>query len=343
MSNEKQEPEFKDLQIKNWERYQCRDRKHRDIKLYIKDYCGKDIDDPEYNSLTYFQRYLFDACCRIRGRSGRNQLNDPMWVARATGALPKDRLRVPHALLMLLLCGLLILTNQQFDFSESESGSEAETEGVGVVADDISDDPEPDSVANQEPTPVPDAKPTPAASPELKLISYFWKLLGKLEKYRPKAGAWTELATKLPPDYDYIREVMNWALGQSEVWSRAITSVQRCDPFEYFVEKYEAIEAGFRADTKAIEAAHNRPAKIKAGRPADPDPFWKIAKAADGTETKSPARNPKTADERRELIPMLGDPRKNQEFIRKHLVQTNCPTCHGTDLGCGCVTNEEIL
>lgn len=119
---------FKYLAIKNWDKYQMKDRKQRDIKLYIKDYCGKDIDDPEYNALTFYQRYLWDACCRLRGRSGKNLCNDPVWLARAVGALPEERHCLPQALGKLVACGFLIPTNQQVGLSDSKPESEPKTE-----------------------------------------------------------------------------------------------------------------------------------------------------------------------------------------------------------------------
>ena len=125
----KYEPTTKYLAIKNWKKYQAgKDRKGRDIKAWIKDYCGKDIDAPEYNSLTTSQRYYFDAICRVRGRSGRNVRADEAWIARAVGVLPAERARTGYAILALIERGFLIPTNQEFDSSESESESETETE-----------------------------------------------------------------------------------------------------------------------------------------------------------------------------------------------------------------------
>jgi hypothetical protein len=125
----KYEPTTKYLAIKNWEKYQAgKDRKGRDIKAWIKDYCGKDIDDPEYNSLTTSQRYYFDAICRVRGRSGRNVCADEAWIARAVGVLPAERARTGYAILALIERGFLIPTNQEFDSSETESETQSETE-----------------------------------------------------------------------------------------------------------------------------------------------------------------------------------------------------------------------
>jgi hypothetical protein len=112
---------FRYLAIKNWDQYQVKDRKGRDIRLYVKDYCGKDIDDPEYNSMTQAQRYLWDGCCRVRGRSGRNLRSDPAWVSRALGIIPKERTSVPGNLRVLVTLGFLIPTNEEVSPSDSDS------------------------------------------------------------------------------------------------------------------------------------------------------------------------------------------------------------------------------
>jgi hypothetical protein len=141
---------FKYLEIKNWDRYQVSDRKGRDIKLYIKDYCSKDIDDPEYGRLTVYQRYVWDACCRLRGRTGKPLRNDCVWLARAMGMLPKERHCLPQAIRVLVACGFLVASetdafqelpqsNQEVGLSDSESEadalsdseSEPETESAG--------------------------------------------------------------------------------------------------------------------------------------------------------------------------------------------------------------------
>jgi len=98
-----------------------KDRKKRDIRLYVKDYCGKDIDDPEYNSLTMSQRYLWDACCRVRGRSGRNLRNDAAWVSRACGVLAAERSVVGHNLAVIVSLGFLIPTNEEVSPSDSDT------------------------------------------------------------------------------------------------------------------------------------------------------------------------------------------------------------------------------
>src|SRR5271157_1845868 len=117
----KHEPTTKFLAVKNWELYQMKDRKKRDIRLYVKDYCGKDIDDPEYNSLTMSQRYLWDACCRVRGRSGRNLRNDAAWVSRACGVLAAERSVVGHNLAVIVSLGFLIPTNEEVSPSDSDT------------------------------------------------------------------------------------------------------------------------------------------------------------------------------------------------------------------------------
>jgi hypothetical protein len=119
---------FKYLEIKNWGRYQVKDRKARDIRLYIKDYCAKDIDDPDYNSLSAYQRYVWDACCRIRGRSGRNLHADIAWLARAMGLIGTDRPRLGNAIDTLIAREFLIPSNQAFGLSDSDSETDSDSD-----------------------------------------------------------------------------------------------------------------------------------------------------------------------------------------------------------------------
>ena len=93
-----------------------------------KDQGTKDFDDPAYSGLTLFQRGLFDAICRCRCRSGVNISSDAVVVARSCCVLPEERHNIGSGLAVLVLCGLLIATNQQFDSSETETESESESE-----------------------------------------------------------------------------------------------------------------------------------------------------------------------------------------------------------------------
>ena len=122
-------PEY--LRVKNWEKFQ-RNRQGRveaDGKSvsWIKMYTDRD-GDPEYSLLTYFQRYLLDGCCRLRGRFGKNIPNDPKYVARALCTLPVERHCIAQALRVLVSSGFLILTNQQIDLYESPRGDKSREE-----------------------------------------------------------------------------------------------------------------------------------------------------------------------------------------------------------------------
>jgi hypothetical protein len=123
------EPEFKYLAIRNWNKYQAGvDRKGRQIKAWVKDYTGKDVDDPQYSKMTMSHRYLFDAFCRLRARVGHNLLNDPSWISGALFVIPRERSRVTIAIRSLISRGFLTLTNKQFDAPEPETQPEPETE-----------------------------------------------------------------------------------------------------------------------------------------------------------------------------------------------------------------------
>jgi hypothetical protein len=126
-------PEKEFLAIKNWETHQCKDRKGRNIRLYIKDYCEQD-GELRYSRLTALQRYVLDAIRRLRGRLGRNPENDATWIARAAQMLPRDRTHVAQAIHRLCIDGFLAVTNQELSLSDSDSDTDTETEtdGKGV-------------------------------------------------------------------------------------------------------------------------------------------------------------------------------------------------------------------
>lgn len=106
---------FKYLAIHGYERWQVdKDGKLRDGQSseWIKDYCRKD-SDADYMNLTIVQRYTLDAMRRLTGLHGKWCPNDLMWVSRATCAAPKERMYVTHAVLVLVLRGLVTLSNVQ--------------------------------------------------------------------------------------------------------------------------------------------------------------------------------------------------------------------------------------
>lgn len=125
--------EFKFLAIKNWHKYQGGRMKNRgDEKRtsWIKDYIEKEAD-PEYSKLSFFQRYVLDGCCRLRGRLGRNLPNDPSYIARALYAAPSDRSHLGHAIATLTSRGFLLLSNEQLNFTEEIRGDEIREEKRG--------------------------------------------------------------------------------------------------------------------------------------------------------------------------------------------------------------------
>lgn len=121
------EQEFNYITIPNWDKYQMKTRKGQTIRLYIKDFCDKDWDH-EYSKLGGFTRYIFDGVCRLLGRNSKNIPNDPVWVARALGVIPKERTCVSQSIRVLVSCGLLALTNEQVEFSETDTDTETNTE-----------------------------------------------------------------------------------------------------------------------------------------------------------------------------------------------------------------------
>jgi hypothetical protein len=99
--------------------------------------------------------------------------------------------------------------------------------------------------------------------PTVKLMRHFYKLLGQPQRHRGKGTAWVSLLKRLDADPDHISDVMDWAF-ENEVWARALTTVQRVDPMEYFCEKYDTIEAGMVGDKVFAEKREKRLRQVAA-------------------------------------------------------------------------------
>ncbi len=202
---------FKYLEIKNWERYQVKDRKARDIRLYIKDYCAKDIDDPDYSGLTAYQRYVWDACCRIRGRSGRALHAEVAWLARAMGLIGTDRPPLRHAIDTLVARGFLIPSNQEVGLSDSDT--------EGSAPSDSDSDPDPERVGGTEPVSqgkaiAPKAVEAPGKEPQAQPLSDSPITKEEREQFKGKRlGEWEQgVLTRLVSEGTWKQEDANLAI-----------------------------------------------------------------------------------------------------------------------------------
>jgi hypothetical protein len=110
---------FKFLAIKDWDRTQGTMRNGNIIRAWVRDFVDRD-NDPEYSKLTPTQRYVVDGCCRLRGRFGRNLVNDPSWIVRALCVAPSDRGHAVRAIASLIGRGFLLLTNEEFHTPKGE-------------------------------------------------------------------------------------------------------------------------------------------------------------------------------------------------------------------------------
>jgi len=97
--------------IKNWEVYQPALRSKMARKDFVRDYTDRD-QDPDFSSLTVFQRGVLNALCRLRGSLGQKIYTNHTYIARAIHALPTDCARIGYALHTLVARGFLIITNQ---------------------------------------------------------------------------------------------------------------------------------------------------------------------------------------------------------------------------------------
>jgi hypothetical protein len=135
------------IAIKNWRKYQAdaQGKLREGPCAWIKDWVGKE-DDYEYTKLTFFQRYVYDALRRVRGKLGHNPHNDPTYIARATHALPRDHAHIAHAIRTLHAQGLISLVESKdslFDNSKEKSREEKNVDvddANGVQGDDMTPD-----------------------------------------------------------------------------------------------------------------------------------------------------------------------------------------------------------
>jgi hypothetical protein len=144
--------EFKYLAIKNWHKFQGgRMRDENRPRAWIKNYLDKESDH-DYSKLTCFQRYVLDACQRLRGRLGKNLPNDPVYIARAVCIVAEERHCLPQALRKLVLSGFLILSNQQTDTQRGEERRGEERE-ITTARERAQNSPRKNGVATNFPDP----------------------------------------------------------------------------------------------------------------------------------------------------------------------------------------------
>lgn len=267
---------FKYLAIHGYERWQVdKDGKLRDGKSseWIKDYCRKD-SDPDYMNLTIVQRYTLDAMRRLTGLHGKWCPNDLMWVSRATCAAPKERMYVTHAVLVLVLRGLVSLSNVQLGSREGVDQSREDNSAVqsGTERSDHTDE---DLEAKSKAAPK--AKPSvpkfegkisvkpviPATlTPEMEefagSLSAQWQLY-KLPDADDNIATWSglilkHLSTNTVKD---VPDVMAWMMFISDYWKPRIHSVKdfaRC--FPTMLEQY--IKCGGDDLAPALEFASKK-------------------------------------------------------------------------------------
>jgi hypothetical protein len=109
--------EKKYLAIRNWAKFQSTtDKQGKSLegrrRTYILDFTDKESDSL-YADLTIVQRYMIDACRRIRGRLGHNIPNDAMWVVRQLDIPFKERAKAAKAVSRLIEVGFLIPTGEE--------------------------------------------------------------------------------------------------------------------------------------------------------------------------------------------------------------------------------------
>ncbi len=123
--------------------------------------------------------------------------------------------------------------------------------GGGEGASPVSDFPEQEQV-------------TPALCEQAltELVHKFWSLLGEPAKYQNGSvlGRWAHLISpkvKLH-SVEFVLGVMTYALTESGFWADKILKVRRCDPMQYFLEKFENIEAAREGEEKATKIRESK-------------------------------------------------------------------------------------
>jgi len=188
---------FKYLAIHGYERWQVdKEGKSRSGKSseWIKDYTRKD-SDPDYAMLNPTQRYTLDGLRRLTGLHGRWPSNDPMWIVRGLCVAPKDRKYVSRALDVLLIRGLVTLSNEPLRSLEVVEESRSSRDHSTVGGTERTDGEKNDSHSQIET----EAKAAPKANPSVP------KIQGKIS-----------VKPVVPPTLNVEEE--EYALGLMEQW-----------------------------------------------------------------------------------------------------------------------------
>ncbi len=305
--NNNTEEELNYLAIKNWKKYQAgMDRKGRLIRARVKDYAGKDIDDPEYSKLTMNQRYLLDACIRLRARTGRNLSADPTWVALAIGVIPKERPVLPRNIRTLVERGFLVPTNQKFDASETETQSQTETETETQQGSAR-------SARFGAVSPLPPVEQVKTSGPLGSLANQD----RKQPQHRKPCGCCDGLCDWSDP----IPGCSNPAhVGDCIYYQR---HVKKNDYFIKRLTKGYVLNEWLRLENDTPE-----------DWVYDPDPLFEtVEKYFDGMDNPPnkitrPLRKPRTEEERTKFRRVV----KNPDMLKDYLTDPNCPVCYGKGL-----------
>lgn len=140
------------LTIRNWSKFQSTTDSHgRSLegrrRTYVLDYTEKETDSL-YVKLTMSQRYMIDACRRLRGRLGLNIPNDAMWICRQLEIDRHERGKAVKAIVHLIDVGFLIPTDEERITAGSLPGGERAVGGSSAVDERATDVPEASRINN---------------------------------------------------------------------------------------------------------------------------------------------------------------------------------------------------
>jgi len=124
-------------------------------------------------------------------------------------------------------------------------------------------------------SPEQEAKPEPESTPQApvemsEVCSGVCHLLGRKSLKLPVMQHWESL---LKPKVElhsvgYVLGLLKYALQENEVWARAITTVKKQDPIEYFASKFESIEESREGDERFKKIREKKQSAVQGKKPA---------------------------------------------------------------------------
>jgi hypothetical protein len=170
-----EDTEHQYLSVNNWQKYQPKLKNGKPRRDWIRIDTNLE-DDPAFMRLTFFVRSVLIGIWRLKGRTGNNPPNDPVYIARALSIEGESRHNMGRALGELVVSGFLVLSNQQI---EVESALQDRTGQDKTIQE-------------KEQKHVP-KEPAPASFGHLNGFSSFWTAYPKKKAKGDALKAWNKI------------------------------------------------------------------------------------------------------------------------------------------------------